>query len=213
MSVAKNNTPRAGWMSMVLGGACLTLALTAPILIADTLSEVQDLQQADLADPGDAPGLRTDDSPVTAVVQAGYNGPDGDQPGGNWHDDDHVYPVVSINSTSQNHLDGAPLEPVQEQPFIDLNEFTVIAVNDLGIHCGDMDTRNVNILPPFNVLHAVVIQKGKFGPLVLERSTGQCRLFSGLQSQRPGPRPGADADPGWRRLQDQLLGRGGRWRL
>jgi hypothetical protein len=151
---------------MMLGGACLTLAFFAPILIADTQSAVPALQQIDQADAGP----QTDDHSDKIAEQSGYNGPDGEQPGGNWHDDDHVYPVVSINSTSRNNPEGPPEEPVKEQSFIDLDEFTVIAVNDLGIHCGDMDTRNVNILPPFNVMHAVVIQKGKYGPVKLDDS-------------------------------------------
>jgi hypothetical protein len=115
MSATKKNKPQPKWMSIFLGGTCLTLALSTSILFADI-------------------------------------------------------PNISINSTSQNNPDGPPAEPVAEQPFIDLDEFTVISVNDLGIHCGDMDTRVVNILPPFNVMHAVVIQRGKKGAVALDDS-------------------------------------------
>lgn len=64
---------------------------------------------------------------------------------------------VSINSTSQN---GTPSAPVPEQPFINASGYKVFAVNDLGMHCGDFDTRVSSILPPFNVLHATVIRRG-----------------------------------------------------
>ena len=38
--------------------------------------------------------------------------------------------------------------------------YQVVAINDLGMHCGDLDTRVSSILPPFQVLLAQVIQKG-----------------------------------------------------
>jgi len=65
---------------------------------------------------------------------------------------------VSINSTSAN---GAlPQNPVDEEPQdVDPN-YALVAINDLGMHCGDLDTRISSILPPFNVLHAQVIARG-----------------------------------------------------
>ncbi len=65
----------------------------------------------------------------------------------------------SITSTSQNR-DTLPSAAVPEQPFINLPDFSIFAVNDLGMHCGDLDHRIASILPPFNVLHAVVVKKG-----------------------------------------------------
>ncbi len=41
--------------------------------------------------------------------------------------------------------------------------FTVVAANDLGMHCADLDDQVFSILPPFNVVHAQVIQKGGSG--------------------------------------------------
>ena len=70
---------------------------------------------------------------------------------------------VSINSTSQNTTDVgiAPNgSPVPEQPFVGNNSHRVMAINDLGMHCGDFDTRIASILPPFQVLLAQVVQKG-----------------------------------------------------
>jgi hypothetical protein len=78
-------------------------------------------------------------------------------------------PDVSINSTGQNcgsaDISGNNIacnnEPVPEQPFAGNNGgHAVIAINDLGMHCGDLDTRISSILPPFQVLLAQVIQKG-----------------------------------------------------
>jgi len=72
----------------------------------------------------------------------------------------------SINSTS---ADGAlPTTPVPEQTPVSNADFTLLAINDLGMHCGDQDTRISSILPPFNVLHAQVVQRGRTGlPRVL----------------------------------------------
>lgn len=64
---------------------------------------------------------------------------------------------VSINSTSQT---GLPGDPVAEQPSAGNNLYRVFATNDLGMHCGDLDTRVSSVLPPFNVMHAQVIKRG-----------------------------------------------------
>jgi hypothetical protein len=67
--------------------------------------------------------------------------------------------TVSINSTSQNST--LPVTGVvQQQPQVPGNNYSVLAINDLGMHCGDLDTRIVSILPPFQVLLAQVIQIG-----------------------------------------------------
>lgn len=72
---------------------------------------------------------------------------------------------VSINSTSAN---GIPGDPVPEQPQTSNFSYTLLATNDLGMHCGDLDTRISSILPPFNVLHSQVVARGVTGlPRVL----------------------------------------------
>jgi hypothetical protein len=68
-------------------------------------------------------------------------------------------PGVSINSTSQNST-GKITTVVSQQPQVANTSYSVLAVNDLGMHCGDLDTRVASILPPFQVLLAQVIQKG-----------------------------------------------------
>ena len=50
--------------------------------------------------------------------------------------------------------------------------YQVLAINDLGMHCGDLDTRVSSILPPFQVLLAQVIQKGA-EPKILGPSQAQ----------------------------------------
>ena len=64
---------------------------------------------------------------------------------------------LSINSTAQ---DGCPDTEVAQQPQVPNTSYSVLAINDLGMHCGDLDTRIASILPPFQVLLAQVIQKG-----------------------------------------------------
>ncbi|MEN6441814.1 MAG: cytochrome C [Syntrophobacter sp.] len=66
---------------------------------------------------------------------------------------------ISINSTSQN-ASSPNAVPVPEQPMTLNTSFQIVANNDLGMHCGDLDQRLISILPPFNVVHAQVIQKG-----------------------------------------------------
>lgn len=39
-------------------------------------------------------------------------------------------------------------------------EYVTLAVNDLGMHCADLDYQIFSILPPYNVLHSQVIRKG-----------------------------------------------------
>jgi hypothetical protein len=81
---------------------------------------------------------------------------------------------VSINSTSQNGIPGAP---VIEQPLAGNNNYRIFAINDLGMHCGDLDTRNSSILPPFNVFHALVVERGS-EPNLLTPSDGVEVVYS-----------------------------------
>ncbi|MCB1877151.1 MAG: PKD domain-containing protein [Chromatiales bacterium] len=72
---------------------------------------------------------------------------------------------VSINSVSTN---GVPGNPVMEQPFTNASGYKIFAINDLGMHCGDLDTRISSILPPFSVLHAQVLRQGGEPELLTE---------------------------------------------
>ena len=64
---------------------------------------------------------------------------------------------LSINSTSQT---GCPDQLVPESATVLNSNYRVLAINDLGMHCGDLDTRISSILPPFQVLLGQVIQRG-----------------------------------------------------
>ncbi|MEJ2455460.1 MAG: cadherin-like domain-containing protein [Candidatus Thiodiazotropha sp.] len=65
---------------------------------------------------------------------------------------------VSINSTSANTL--FPASPVAERPIAASSNYKVLAANDLGMHCADLDYQVFSILPPFNVVHAQVVKRG-----------------------------------------------------
>ncbi len=49
---------------------------------------------------------------------------------------------------------------VPAQTQVTNTSYSVVAINDLGMHCGDLDTRISSILPPFQVLLGQIIQKG-----------------------------------------------------
>lgn len=67
---------------------------------------------------------------------------------------------VSINSTSASGYYPRNASPVPERPQVLGSNYAVLAVNDLGMHCVDLDGRIANVLPPFQVLLGQVIQKG-----------------------------------------------------
>ena len=72
-------------------------------------------------------------------------------------------PNVSINSTSQNRASFPTTTVAQRPRSHQRSHYTVLSVNDLGMHCGDYDTRVASILPPFNVVHAIALRKGTTG--------------------------------------------------
>lgn len=60
------------------------------------------------------------------------------------------------------------------------DSFAVLAANDLGMHCADLDYQIFSILPPFNVVHAQVIKKGT-KPMLLDNNTVDV-YYSGASS-------------------------------
>jgi hypothetical protein len=54
---------------------------------------------------------------------------------------------------------GLALSPVPERPQTE-GPFALLAANDLGMHCADLDYQVFSILPPFNVAHAQVVRRG-----------------------------------------------------
>ena len=93
----------------------------------------------------------SDSDSTTATISAVSACPEG------W--DPSAVPALSINSTSQNS-ECQNSNVVAEQAKMPNTSYSVLAINDLGMHCGDYDTRVASILPPFQVLLAQVIQKG-----------------------------------------------------
>jgi hypothetical protein len=67
---------------------------------------------------------------------------------------------VSINSSSASGYYSQTYSPVPERPKVAGVNYSVFAVNDLGMHCVDLDGRIANILPPFQVMLGQIIQKG-----------------------------------------------------
>ena len=117
------------------------------------------------ADVRNAPANCASGGPVTPppppVVDNGGPGPQ-PPPGSNIPSLPPLAPDVSINSTSQNSAESGVdpnAGPVPEEPFLGNSSHTVLAINDLGMHCGDLDTRVASILPPFQVLLAQVIRR------------------------------------------------------
>lgn len=79
-------------------------------------------------------------------------------------------PSVSINSTSANQEGALPISPVETQDLINTGTHALLVANDLGMHCADIDYQVFSILPPFNVVHAQVIERGG-EPRLLDDST------------------------------------------
>ncbi len=89
----------------------------------------------------------------------------------------------SINSTSQNRS-SSPATLVPEQPRERLIDYQILAANDLGMHCGDFDHRQVSILPPFNTLHAQVVRLGA-KPQILDESQAEVVYSAASSPQDP----------------------------
>ncbi len=92
----------------------------------------------------------------------------------------------SINSTSQNRST-LPSTAVSEQPFVNLSGFKVFGVNDLGMHCGDLDHRVASILPPFNVLHALAVRQGTDNTLPEILTPSDCEVVYSAASNPKDP--------------------------
>jgi hypothetical protein len=95
--------------------------------------------------------------------------------------------VVSINSTSANGI--VLLATAVSELEIEPNpNYAIVAINDLGMHCGDLDTRISSILPPFNVLHSQVIERGIGGlPRVMDEN--EVSVFYSAASNPNDPAP------------------------
>ena len=60
-----------------------------------------------------------------------------------------------------NSEEDMPPPPAPEPaPVLISGDYTLLAANDLGMHCADLDYQIFSILPPFNVVHAQLVKKG-----------------------------------------------------
>ncbi len=94
---------------------------------------------------------------------------------------------LSLNSTSRARLAG-PYTPVPQQSFVRTTGYRLLAANDLGMHCGDLDDRIATILPPFNVVHAQVVKRGGTGaakPVILGRASADVVYSAAAQANDP----------------------------
>lgn len=68
--------------------------------------------------------------------------------------------VVEANvKEAPDDCEGAVTPPPPPPPLA--GDYTVLAANDLGMHCADLDYRIFSILPPYNVINAQVLRKGR----------------------------------------------------
>jgi len=68
--------------------------------------------------------------------------------------------VQNAGSTCDGGSGGNPPPPPPGPGPGPSGPVALLAVNDLGMHCADLDYNVFSILPPFNVVHAQVVQKG-----------------------------------------------------
>jgi len=106
----------------------------------------------------------------------------------------------SINSTSQDGKPETALfeQPAPGEPGSGDGNYVVMAINDLGMHCGDFDTRISSILPPFQVLLGQVIHRGSTPTL---NPAGVSLWYSAASNPNDpaagsGPFPGRKPDDG-----------------
>lgn len=76
---------------------------------------------------------------------------------------------------------------VSEAPFIGNAKYRLLAANDLGMHCADIDYQIFSILPPFNVVHAQVIQRGETPILVTPEINAEISLVYSASSNPNDP--------------------------
>lgn len=86
--------------------------------------------------------------------------------------------VMSDNSTS-----GSLVPPGLGEPPAGTGEYTVIAWNDLGMHCMDPSFEDFSILPPYNTLWAQVVRRGEEPDIIASNDvTVEYRILGNTQS-------------------------------
>lgn len=97
----------------------------------------------------------------------------------------------SAGQTAERDVANRPAS-CDQPPVTDLGPLQVLAANDLGMHCADLDYQIFSILPPFNVVHAQVIEQGSgiFFPRIV---TGDEVDVSYAATSSPNDPAGADS--------------------
>ncbi|MEN8108345.1 MAG: Ig-like domain-containing protein, partial [Pseudomonadota bacterium] len=98
---------------------------------------------------------------------------------------------VSINSTSANGfpVPGSAVSELDLSAYLPNPDYAIVAINDLGMHCGDLDTRISSVLPPFNVLHSQLILRGNGGPPRILDEGDNVEIFYSAASNPNDPAP------------------------
>ena len=78
--------------------------------------------------------------------------------------------AVAVAACSNNGDDGTQNGEATPPPAAS-DDITVLAFNDLGMHCMDREYSAFSILPPFNVVHAQVIERLDTGPRLLDAAS------------------------------------------
>ena len=104
----------------------------------------------DLADPGCTDATDNDEfnAPPPPPVTQCNDGAD--------NDNDGLIDLADpgcTDATDNDEFNAPPPPPLT-------GNFTILAANDLGMHCADQDFRVFSILPPYNVMNAQVLRKG-----------------------------------------------------
>jgi len=68
------------------------------------------------------------------------------------------------------------------EPPAGTGEYTIIAWNDLGMHCMDPSFEDFSVLPPYNTLWAQVIRRGKEPDIVTSGVTVEYRIIGNTRS-------------------------------
>ncbi len=97
-------------------------------------------------------------------------------------------PELSVKADVENCQ--ATSNPVTTLP--PNGEYTLLAANDLGMHCSDLDHSILSILPPFNVVHAQLILKGNQDtkPAIINNTQAQAYYSSASSPVDPANTPG-----------------------
>ncbi len=72
-------------------------------------------------------------------------------------------PENYLSTTNASLESSRDSDHYRDYPSSTTPQYSILAANDLGMHCADQDYQIFSILPPFNVVHAQVVEKGRSG--------------------------------------------------